>query len=78
MDVCHAQDVVHPALDVAHDVVDVADILGRYQTRIRLSRSSHLLLPRDNVRLLKNEEFLVTTCCPLCARICDPVFLVTV
>ena len=51
MDVCHAQDVVHPALDVAHDVVDVADILGRYQTRIRLSRSSHLLLPRDNVRL---------------------------
>ena len=47
MDVCHAQDVVHPALDVAHDVVDVADILGRYQTRIR---SSHLL-PRENVRL---------------------------
>ena len=77
MDVCHAQDVVHPALDVTHGVVDVADILVRYRTRIR---SSHLLLPRDNVgpTTLKNEEFLVTTCCPLCAWICDPVFLVTV
>ncbi len=50
MDVCHAHDVVHPALDVAHDVVDVADILGSYHTRIRSSSSSHLL-PRDNVRL---------------------------
>ena len=48
MDVCHAQDVVHPTLDVANCVVDVADMLVRYQTRIRWS---HMLLPRDNVRL---------------------------
>ena len=40
MDVCHALDVVHPARDVAHCVVDGVDV-----------RSSHLLLPRDNVRL---------------------------
>ena len=48
MDVCRALDVVDHALDIAHGVVDVADILVRYQTRIR---SSHLLLPHDNVRL---------------------------
>ena len=48
MDVCHALDVVHPALDFAHGVLDGADVLVRYRTRIR---SSHLLPPRDNVRL---------------------------
>ena len=48
MDVCQALDVVHPAPDVAHCVVDGVDIIVRYQTRIR---SSHVLLPRDNVRL---------------------------
>ena len=48
MDVCHALDGVHPARDVVHCVVDGVDVLVRYRNRIR---SSHLLLPRDNVRL---------------------------